>query len=197
MEADDEYLGEFLSLYLGKGSFWSRRVFGVYATKNRIIGMQFGWEWSLIISWTPLIAAIGFAIGTNVAIYSIIDMAGLSFWPLLSFVSFLGLIVTTSSASIIDMKLKHRRPLAIEEVQLKQYFDARRDQISHIVMQRGTALSPGSLTITLRAGTFIHISIFNSFRNSGKRFDQLKQLIESFCMKPFEIRPPNLFVWTL
>src|SRR5260370_30741949 len=129
--------------------------------------MQCWGEWILIISWNPLIAVIGFAIGTNVAIYSIIDMAGLSFWPLLSFVSFLGLIVTTSSASIIEMKLKHRRPLAIEEVQLKQYFDARRDQISHIVMQRSTALSHGSLTITLRAGTIIHIYIFHFFRNNA------------------------------
>ena len=180
---------------------WSRRVRGLYATKSRIIGVQFGWEWEyLTISWGPFIAAIGVAIGIYAAaIYSTNGYpTGITFWLLLmNFVPLLGIIATTSSASIVEMRLKHRKPLTMEEVQLKRYFEARKDQISEIVMQKGTTLSPGFLMINLRTGMPIRISIFNSFTNSGKRFYELKQLIESFCMKPVAIRAPNLFAWAL
>ena len=85
----------------------------------------------------------------------------------------------------------------MEEAQLEKFFEARKDQISEIIMQKGTFISPRFLKINLRTGMPIQISIFNTFTNSGKRFYELKQLIESFCMKPVAIRAPNLFVWTL
>ena len=109
--ADEEYLGEFLSVYLGNG---------IYAA----------------------------------AIYSTNGPTGFTFWLLLlNFVPVLGIIATTWSASIVEMKLKHRRPLTMEEAQLEKYFEARKDQISEIIMQKGTFISPGFLKINLRTGT--------------------------------------------
>ena len=41
----------------------------------------------------------------------------------------------------------------MEEAQLEKYFEARKDQISEIIMQKGTFISPGFLKINLRTGT--------------------------------------------
>ncbi len=125
MEADEMYLGGFVSVYLTKGRLWRRRALGVYATTDRIIGVELGWAY-LIVTNAPFIIAAGIYLA---AFYS---SHGFPYAPsflflLLAFLPLMSMFGRILFSAIVETSLKHRRHLTIEEVEGNKYFEVRRD----------------------------------------------------------------------
>jgi len=195
LQADEVYLGGFVSVYLSKGRLWSRRVRGVYATSDRIIGVQLGRGY-LIVTDAPIIIAAG--IYLSAFYYSRGFPSATSFlFLVLGFLPLLSILGAILFSAMLERVLKQRRPLTIEEVEEKKYFEVRRSQIFEILLKRDTAFTPGSLTVNLRLGKHFKVFIFGIFGSNERCVYGLIHLMESFCAKPSVIRAPDMIVWTL